>query len=105
MSVNKSKYELFYAKNGAEALKKVKEVSPDIIVMDIQMPEMDGYTASMKLKEDPETSKIPILILTIRGEKIYRTVSQTMGAVFHMTKPFDPDELEKKIDSILTSKL
>ncbi|MDD3626220.1 MAG: response regulator [bacterium] len=104
MSINKSKYDLFYVKNGVEVLKKVGEINPHIIIMDIQMPEMDGYTASMKLKEDPHTSKIPIIILTVREEKIYKTVSNTIGAVFHMTKPFDPDELEEKIESILKLK-
>ncbi len=101
MAMDKTRYMVYYAKNGLEGISKSKELHPDIILMDVMMPEMDGYTASLKLKEDPETAEIPIIILTVRGEKIYKMVSQTMGAMFHMTKPFDPEELESKIKSIL----
>jgi CheY-like chemotaxis protein len=93
--------ELVTAENGKEAIDRVQNKKPDLILMDMQMPIMDGYTAVSILKEYPEYNAIPIIALTAlaRPEDIIRTKS--IGCVEHATKPIDPDELIRVINKYL----
>jgi CheY-like chemotaxis protein len=85
--------ELILAKNGQEALDVLKTKFPDLILMDMQMPVMDGYTAVGIIKQDPRYVSIPIIAFTAlaRPEDIART--RALGCVEHYTKPMDPEEL------------
>lgn len=85
--------------NGAEALAFLKEQRPDIILADVLMPEMDGYTFYKTLKRDPSTSDIPVLIITGRGQM--EDTFSVMGVDGFVTKPFSPEGLVKEIEHIL----
>ena len=94
-------YEIHTAKNGAEGLAKAAELRPDLILTDVMMPDMDGYSMLMNLKAQPAMADIPVIVLTgQRGER-YETVSKGFGAIYHVNKPFDPPELEAKVKEIL----
>jgi CheY-like chemotaxis protein len=86
-------YEVITATNGAEAISLAREQSPDLILMDLMMPKMDGYTACAALKGDEATSSIPIVILTAIGHELNKKYADEMGADAYMTKPFDKQEL------------
>ncbi|MFC1854079.1 PleD family two-component system response regulator [candidate division CSSED10-310 bacterium] len=94
-------YDVITAINGIETIDKTVKEKPDLIVLDIMMPQMDGYEALNKIKENEEIARIPILVITARTIKIYEKISKGLGAVDHITKPFSPDELLDKIKSIL----
>ncbi|MBN2382003.1 response regulator [bacterium] len=94
-------YEVITAINGIETIEKAAKEKPDLIVLDIMMPQMDGYEALNKIKENEELTAIPILVITARTIKIYEKISKGLGAVDHITKPFSPDELLEKIKMFL----
>jgi len=93
--------ELVIASNGREGVEAVKKKRPDLILMDMQMPVMDGYTAVSIIKADPLYSSIPIIAFTAqaRPEDIART--RSLGCVEHYTKPMDPEELLNKIEKYI----
>jgi two-component system, OmpR family, response regulator len=70
---------------------------PLLVVLDILMPRMDGYTTLTRLQGDPRTQNIPVVILTGRLEPIYRTLSAGVGAVAHLTKPFSARQLTEAV--------
>ncbi len=96
-------YEVVTAGNGQEGLARVIDQCPDLIVTDVLMPIMDGFTFYKKLKESPSTKDIPVLVLTARGhmEDSFRV----MGADDFLAKPFEPDILISKIKALFTHSL
>jgi CheY-like chemotaxis protein/anti-sigma regulatory factor (Ser/Thr protein kinase) len=82
----KEGYRLLHAYDGAEALKIAKAEVPDVITLDVMMPQLDGWTVLGKLKSDPELAPIPVIMLTIVDE---RTMGYSLGAAEYMTKPVD----------------
>jgi len=86
------------ATSGSDALIRAAETQPDLILLDILMPEMDGYQVLERLKADPTTSDIPVVILSIVGE---REQGLALGAAEYLTKPFDEQQLEAIIGEIL----
>ena len=95
--------ELVIAVNGQEAIDFIKIKRPDLILMDMQMPVMDGYAAVSVLKGDPQFRSIPIIAFTAqaRPEDIART--RSLGCVEHYTKPMDPEELLNTIQKYIGS--
>jgi twitching motility two-component system response regulator PilH len=77
-----------YAANGEEALEKAKAHRPTLIFMDVVMPIQDGFKATRQLKRDPDTSKIPIVLVTSKGTDSDRYWGQRQGADDHVVKPF-----------------
>ena len=96
-------HQVFSAKNGKEALEKVVDVNPDLIISDIMMPEMDGYTMNTRLQAMDETRSIPVIILTAKGQMRDLFVLGS-NVVSFMEKPFDPKGLREKIKEILNTK-
>ncbi len=94
-------YTVLEASNGEEALDIVKKQKPDLILMDLMMPKMDGYTACSKIKTDPETKAIPVVMLSAIGHKLNKKFANEMGADGYITKPFTPQELS----DVLTSQI
>ena len=92
-----SGYEVMLAGNGIEALEKVREQAPDLIVLDVIMPEMDGFQA---LKELRTFSAVPVIMLSARGDDSDRIKGLGLGADDYMAKPFNPDELVARIGAI-----
>ncbi|MEJ2010900.1 MAG: response regulator [Anaerolineales bacterium] len=89
------------AGTGAEALLKVKEQRPDLIMLDIMLPDMDGYSVCQQLRSRPETSDIPILFLTQKDERSDRISGLELGADDYITKPFDIEELKLRVQNSL----
>ena len=94
-------YEPMVACDGKEALGKSKIQKPDIILLDINMPEMDGLTVCRKLREDPATRLTPILMLTSRGSTEDKVMGLNIGADDYLPKPFELSELQARIDVLL----
>lgn len=106
MILNSKKFEVATAYNGREGLKKVKTELPDLIVLDVMMPEKDGYAVCKELKSDPQWNHIPILLLTGVVSHISTTrYTQEMGmeteADDFLDKPVEPEVLVKRIEALL----
>jgi signal transduction histidine kinase len=89
------------AYNGREALERVREKKPDCILLDIMMPEIDGWEVLRILKEDPATASIPVIVVTARSSDVDRIKGFSGGAVEYVTKPFDPGELKQYVERSL----
>ncbi len=94
-------YELYEAYSGIEALKLAKEIKPDLILLDIMMPEMDGYEVAQKLRADPETKDIIIAMVSAKKEDHDILTGIDVGAIAYITKPFSPYELQEKVEELL----
>ena len=94
-------YAVTTAADGAEALKKAHSQPPDLIVLDVMLPEMDGFEACKVLRLDPATAKVPIIMLTAKAAEIDRVLGLELGADDYLTKPFSPRELLLRIKKIL----
>jgi DNA-binding response OmpR family regulator len=94
-------YKLTMAKDGAETLKKVKEVHPNILFLDIMMPEINGYDVCRTIKNDPALKDIYIIMLTAKGQVAEQERGKEVGADEYIVKPFSPMEILTKIKNIL----
>lgn len=94
-------YEVTTATNGREALESVAEQAPDLLVLDVMMPEMDGLEVLKNLKADPATSAIPVVMLTAKGQDSDVFHGWQSGADLYLTKPFHPRELIVFVKRIL----
>ena len=81
------------ANNGEDGLAKARNVTPDLILLDIMMPGIDGWETLTRLKRDPSTSRIPVIVFTAREHSRGHQRSSDLGAVDYFRKPFEPDEL------------
>jgi CheY-like chemotaxis protein len=87
--------------DGDEVGDRAAKDQPRLIVLDLMMPRMDGYTALTRLQADPRTRDIPVIVLTGQSAAIYRTISAGVGAVAHLTKPFSARQLRDTVRGIL----
>jgi CheY-like chemotaxis protein len=94
-------YKLWLAKDGTETLAKVKEILPDILFLDIMMPEMNGYEVCRIIKEDPRLKKTYVIMLTAKGQVAEQERGRQVGADEYIVKPFSPMEILAKIKQIL----
>lgn len=99
--VLKSSYDITMARSGKEALLLLKGMTPDLILLDINMPEMNGYQVMEKLKENPDTSEIPVVFLTAELDQESEVKGLKMGAMDFLRKPFEPEVMKSRIDNIL----
>lgn len=97
-------YNVIQATNGLEALEKARREKPDLIVLDIMLPKMDGYKVSRILKFDKNYKDIPVLMLTAKAQDVDRQTGMETGADVYMTKPFEPEALVKKVKALLTKR-
>ena len=86
------------ATNGEEGISKARELRPDLILLDIMMPGIDGWETLTRLKRDPETSDIPVIIFTAREHARGHQKSTEMGAADYFRKRFEPDELIELVE-------
>lgn len=100
-NLEKEGYLVCVAKDGQEALKHVENDQPDLIVLDLMLPGMDGLEVCRKLRSNPKFQQIPIIMLTAKGEEIDKVLGLELGADDYMTKPFSPRELLARIKARL----
>lgn len=94
-------YEVIPAGNGREALEVMKNFTPDLIICDVMMPEMDGYTFVETIRSNMTTDWVPVIFLSARGQTADRVRGLTTGADVYMVKPFEPEELVAQVESSL----
>lgn len=90
-------YHVLTARNGSEAVRQVKEVHPDLVILDVMMPEMDGMDACRLLKESEATRDIPIIFLSARDETEIKVSGLSLGADDYISKPFEAEELIARV--------
>ena len=96
-------FDVFEAEDGSQAIEMINAQKPDIILMDMMMPKMDGLMACSVIKNDPITKSIPIIMVTAVGFELNIKLSQQMGANGYLTKPFSSQELLEKIQQVLAN--
>jgi DNA-binding NarL/FixJ family response regulator len=101
VTLREEDYEVMTARSGAEALVRINESVPDLIVSDIRMPRMDGYQLARALRSNARTGFIPIIFLTAKDERRDRIAGLKIGVDAYLTKPFDPEELIAVVVNIL----
>ena len=94
-------YEVLTAVDGREALQKARAAMPDLILLDIMLPEMDGLEVCKALRRDAATMSLPIIMLTARTAEIDRVLGLELGADDYITKPFSPRELILRVKNVL----
>jgi two-component system alkaline phosphatase synthesis response regulator PhoP len=94
-------YEVVTALDGEQALEKARTEKPDLIVLDIMMPKLDGYETCKALKQNPATHDIPVILLSAKGRNVDQKVGFEVGADDYITKPFSPRKLVERINAIL----
>jgi two-component system KDP operon response regulator KdpE len=98
MNLELEGYQVSSASNGYEALQKLTEDLPDLVILDVMMPEIDGFETLRKIRE---VSTVPVIMLTVRGEEIDKVKGLDLGADDYITKPFNPKELVLRIRAVL----
>jgi two-component system, OmpR family, alkaline phosphatase synthesis response regulator PhoP len=93
-------YEVVSAHHGEEAVGLAIQERPNLIILDIMMPRMDGYQAARALKSQPETKDIPLVFLSAKAQQADIDKGRTFGVTDYLTKPFDPTELLDVIDRL-----
>jgi len=92
-------YQISFATNGEQALKMINDINPDLILLDIMMPDMDGYEVCKKLKENPKSAEIPVIFLTAKTETEDIVKGFQVGAVDFVSKPFNSPELLARVNT------
>lgn len=103
VNLERAGYEVVTAYDGEEALQKVKQERPDLIVLDVMMPKMDGFEVMKHLKADPETKEIPVIMLTAKAQDADVFRGWKAGVDCYLTKPFNPLELLTFVKRIFES--
>jgi two-component system alkaline phosphatase synthesis response regulator PhoP len=96
-------FDVVEAEDGKQAIEIAVTQQPDIILMDMMMPKMDGLTACHAIKKDPTTKSIPVIMVTAIGFELNIKLSQQMGATGYVTKPFSSQDLLDKIGEVLST--
>jgi type IV pilus assembly protein PilB len=94
-------YDIIFAADGLEALEQVARHQPDLLALDVMMPHLSGYEVCKRLKDDPRTADIPVLILSARGDSTHVKEGFLVGADDYLPKPFDPEEMELRVRALL----
>ncbi|MBI5199275.1 MAG: response regulator [Nitrospirae bacterium] len=97
-NLRKAGYEVITAGNGEEAIKKVQEEKPDLVILDVRMPLMDGYEVCQRIRENRIKSHIPVLMLSVKKETEDKVKGLKTGADDYIVKPFDPQELLARVE-------
>ena len=94
-------YEVVTASNGEEGLILAKVMQPDVILLDVMMPKMNGYQTLKRLREDQDIEQIPVIMVSAKGTEHDIATSFRLGAIFHVEKPYETKDLLQKIEVAL----
>jgi CheY-like chemotaxis protein len=86
-------FEVIPAVDGQDALDKVKDANPHVVTLDVMMPRVDGWEAAARLRQDPETAHVKVVLLSARAQEADIQRGEKIGVDAYLTKPFDPDDL------------
>ena len=100
-NLERADYRVVACRDGAEALKRIQSSPPDIVVLDLLMPTMDGMSVLRALREEPATADLPVLLLTARDSEMDKLMGFEYGADDYLTKPFSPRELVARVGALL----
>ena len=98
MNLELENYQVVEAKNGLEALEQIRQYTPDLVIMDVMMPEMDGFETLRMLRQN---STVPVILLTVKSDEEDRIRGLDLGADDYITKPFSPRELISRVKAVL----
>ena len=101
VNLEAEKMNVLEASDGASGLEQAREEQPDVILLDVMMPGVDGWQIAEQLLDDPRTTRIPIIFLTARAEFRDRARGLDIGGVDYVTKPFNPLELAPLVEDVL----
>ena len=101
MMLERQGYEILAAANGQQALQKAIETQPDLLILDVMMPDMDGYEVASKIRSHPATESIPILMFTAKTSVNDKIAGFQAGADDYLTKPIHPRELASRVEALL----
>ncbi|MEO7969777.1 MAG: response regulator [bacterium] len=99
--LQKRGYQVVEAENGNEAIAKARELEPDLIIMDVEMPELDGLSATRRIRALKDSTVLPIIAVSAYGADQFREQALAAGCNEYVSTPFEPDELEKLIQSLI----
>jgi two-component system, OmpR family, alkaline phosphatase synthesis response regulator PhoP len=94
-------YEVITALDGEQALERMKAEKPDLVVLDIMMPKLDGYEVCKSIKSNPATKQTPVILLSAKGRNVDQKLGFDVGADDYITKPFSPRKLVERINQLL----
>lgn len=97
-------YQVLTASNGLEGMRKVQDEKPDLIVLDVMLPGIDGFEICHRLRSEPATAQLPILMLSAKAQEIDRDTGLKVGANDYLAKPADPLEIVKRVEKLLAQK-
>jgi DNA-binding response OmpR family regulator len=100
-ALSRSGFEVVVASNGQQLQDVLATATPDLIILDVMMPGLDGYQIFGNLRNNAATQHVPVIIMTAHAEHIYERISLDLGAAVHITKPFHPLELVGKVQELL----
>ena len=100
-NLQESGFETDYVRNGADALQRAVEKTPDLILLDLMLPEVDGMIVCRLLKNDPRTKNIPVVMVTAKDKEKDRVAGLELGADDYITKPFSPREVVLRVSAVL----
>ncbi len=100
-NLQKEGYQVFEATNGIEALQVAEKIKPDVIILDVMMPQMDGFEALKRLRSDSSFDSTPIIILTAKGGEEDPRTAISLGANGFLTKPFSPLKLIEEVRRVI----
>lgn len=104
LKVIRSGYDVRTCRDGQEAWEMIQRELPDVLVTDVQMPRVDGFELSRRIRDNPETRDLPILMLTAKGFELeHQELMEKWGIVDILAKPFSPRELVRLIDQIVAA--
>ncbi len=95
-------HEVLSASNGLQGMVMVREKRPDVIILDVMLPGLDGFEVCNRLKSDERTAHIPIVMLSAKGQDVDVETGKKVGADEYIVKPIDPDELLSRIEKFIT---
>ena len=97
-------YQVLSAENGLEGVKKAQDDHPDLVVLDIMLPGLDGYEVCHKLRQKPETAALPVLMLSAKARQDDKDIGLKMGADDYLAKPADPATMVEKVKALLNER-
>ena len=97
-------YQVLVASNGMEGLKKAREEDPELLVLDVMLPGLDGFELCHRLRADPQTAALPILMMSAKAQESHISTGMRVGADDYLTKPADPSEIVRRVANLLAKR-